>query len=259
MSATPTAAPRAESYCGALVLGQHRWTDTLLSLRVRAAVESFEPGQFAKLALDVGGERIARAYSFVNAPGGDEHEFYYSIVPEGPLSPRLARLVPGDQVLVTTRGNGYLVLSEVPDADELWMLATGTGVGPFLSMLAAPEVWRRFPRVVLVHSVRHASDLSYGERIATLAAAHGGAFHYQRMVSRDAQPPAGALTGRIPAAILDGRLSAATGTPLRADSSHVMLCGNPAMVSEATEALKSMGMRRHRRRTPGHITAENYW
>lgn len=259
MTSPPPSASRVESYARAHVIAQHQWTDTLLSLRVRAAVEPFEPGQFAKLALDVGGERIARAYSYVNPPGGDEQEFYYSIVPDGPLSPRLARLAPGDEVLVTIRGSGYLVLSEVPDADELWMLATGTGIGPFLSILAAREVWRRFPRVVLVHSVRHANDLSYRERIAAAVSEHGNAFRSLAMVSRDEAPPAGTLKGRIPAAILDGRLAAAAGTPLQAASSHVMLCGNPAMVSEATEALKSMGMRRHRRRAPGQITAENYW
>ena len=257
--AAPPAAPRGETYAAATVLGQQRWTDTLLSLRVKAAIEPFEPGQFAKLALAVDGERVARAYSFVNAPGGDEHEFYYSIVAGGPLSPRLARLVPGDQVEVTTRGNGYLVLSEVPDAGTLWMLATGTGIGPFLSMLAAPEVWRRFPRVVLVHAVRHGQDLSYAARIASVAAGRGEAFRFVPMLSRDDGSPEGALRGRIPAAILDGRLAAASGMPLDAASSHVMLCGNPAMVADATEALKSMGMRRHRRRAPGHITAENYW
>src|SRR5471032_3370463 len=135
------------------VASQTRWTDRLFSLRVEIPTEAaalpFEAGQFARLALDIGGERIARPYSFVNAPGSVPLEFYYAIVPEGPLSPRLANLVAGDRVYVAPNPAGFLVLSEVPEATNLWLLATGTGVGPFLSILRTPAPWQRFRRVVL--------------------------------------------------------------------------------------------------------------
>src|SRR6478735_5259208 len=128
-----------EAWIDGTVLAQTRWTDRLLSLRIDipkgAAALPFEAGQFARLALDIGGERIARPYSFVNAPGSAPLEFYYAIVPEGPLSPRLANLSAGDRVYVAPNPAGFLVLSEVPEATNLWLLATGTGVGPFLSIL----------------------------------------------------------------------------------------------------------------------------
>ena len=141
------------------VLGQTRWTERLLSLKVDAPLHMFEAGQFGKLALgalDARGERIARPYSFVNPPGQAPLEFYYGVVPEGPLSPLLAQLKPGDRIFLSPRPAGFLVLPEVPDAENLWLISTGTGIGPFLSILRTEEPWTRFRRVVLVHAARHA-------------------------------------------------------------------------------------------------------
>lgn len=241
------------------VVGQVRWSDRLLSLKVDAPMGPFQAGQFAKLALDVGGERIARPYSFVNAPGDTPLEFYYAIVPEGPLSPRLAALGPGDRVYLAANPTGFLVLSEVPDAETLWLVSTGTGIGPFLSILRTATPWERFCRVVLVHAARHAGELVYGDIVAEIAAAHADRFRYVRITSRDAGPVAGGLQGRIPALIRDGSLEAQAGVALAAGTSQVMLCGNPDMVRDATAALVERGMKKHRRRDPGQITVENYW
>ena len=122
------------------VAGQKRWNQRLLSLRIEADVGSYQAGQFVKLALDVDGERVARPYSFVNAPGEQPLEFYYNIVAEGPLTPRLAALRAGDPVFVANNPSGFLVLSEVPPAEQLWMIATGTGLAPFLSILWADMI-----------------------------------------------------------------------------------------------------------------------
>jgi ferredoxin/flavodoxin---NADP+ reductase len=140
------------------VVGQTRWTDRLCSLQVRAPLGPFAAGQFTKLALDVGGERVARPYSLVNAPGAELLEFYYNVVPAGPLSPRLAALAAGDAVHVAPNPAGFLVLREVPEADNLWLVATGTGLGPFLSILRTDAPWQRFARVTLVHATRTAAD-----------------------------------------------------------------------------------------------------
>jgi ferredoxin--NADP+ reductase len=239
------------------VAGQRHWTARLHSLRVEAEVGPFEAGQFAKLALDVDGERVARPYSFVNAPGAQPCEFYYVEVPAGPLSPRLARLAPGDAIFLSPGASGFLVLSEVPDADTLWMLATGTGIGPFLSILGTPAPWERYRHCVLVHAVRHADELAYRDVIAGLAARHGERFRGVSFVSREAH--AGALPGRIPAAIADGRLEHAAGLALTAATSQVMICGNPDAVTDITATLQARGMKKHRRRDPGQITVENYW
>jgi ferredoxin--NADP+ reductase len=145
----------------------------------------------------------------------------------------------------------------VPAADVLWCLATGTGLGPFLSILRTPDAWAKFGRIVLVHAVRHANELAYLDVIGGIATAHSGAFVYIPMVSREAH--AGALGGRIPDAIVDGRLESRAGLPLAAENSHAMLCGNPAMVDDTQLALAARGMRRHRRREPGQVTVETYW
>ena len=247
----------AQPWIQGAVVAQRRWTDTLFSLQVDAALPPFEAGQFTKLALPIGGELVARPYSFVNSPGSTPHEFYYAIVPGGPLSPRLAGLVAGDAIQLASTPAGFLVLSEVPDAQSLWLLATGTGIGPFLSILGGDVAWKRFRNVVLVYAARRSEDLAYGERLDSIQAARGAQLRVVRMLSRDTVP--GALQGRIPQAISGGGLELAAGVALDASSSQVMLCGNPAMVVDAVAALKLRAMKKHRRRDPGQITVENYW
>jgi ferredoxin--NADP+ reductase len=238
------------------VVGNREWADGLFSLRVEGPRLVFEPGQFVRIGLDVDGERIARPFSIVNVPEDPAHEFYGIVVPEGPLSPRLARLRPGDRLFMASNPAGFLVLSEVPDVETLWLVSTGTGIAPFISMLRTETVWRRFRNVALVHAVRHAGELVYRELIEELKAGKG--LRYVPFVSRE-QAPAGALAGRIPAAVRDGRLEAAAGLKLAGETSHIMLCGNPDMLKDTSAALVERGMRKHRRRTPGHITVESFW
>jgi ferredoxin--NADP+ reductase len=239
------------------VIESRHWTEALFSLRVDAPRMQFEAGQFVRLALDVGGERIARPFSFVNAPADPVLEFYGVIVPDGPLSPRLARLAAGDGLYVAPNPSGFLVLSEVPDAEALWLLSTGTGLAPFLSILRTDTPWRRYASVVLVHGVRFARELVYRETIEAVARARGPRFRYLSFVSREQAP--GSLSGRIPAAIEDGRLERAAGLALAPATSQVMLCGNPDMLKDAGAALAARGMKKHRRRSPGQITVESFW
>ncbi len=243
------------------VHARRAWTDGLVSLEVDAPSLTFVAGQFARLGLPAPpGEKdpmIGRPYSFVNPPVAPRHEFYFNVVPGGPLSPRLAALQPGDALWLGARANGFFSVTEVPAADTLWCLATGTGIGPFLSILRTADPWEKFGRVVLVHAVRHASALSYGEVIGAIARERSAAFSFVPVVSREPHP--GALPGRIPALIRDGRLEGRAGVSLNADSAHAMLCGNPAMVDDVQAALAERAMRRHRRKEPGHITLETYW
>lgn len=236
----------------ATVRENRHWTPALFSLRVEGARPSFEAGQFVRIALDIDGERVARPFSFVNPPQDPVLEFYGIVVPEGPLSPRLERLAPGDTLYVASNPAGFLVLSEVPDAETLWLLATGTGIAPYLSILRTEAPWRRFKNIVLVHAVRRAEELVYRDLLRELPGLKTVTF-----VSREAHP--GSLAGRIPAAIRDGRLEAAAGAALSAAGSQVLLCGNPQMLKDAAAALAERGMRKHRRRNPGHITVESFW
>jgi len=235
--------------------------DTLHTLLVDAPQLAFVAGQFARLALPAppgsNDPMISRPYSFVNPPWRAPHEFYFNVLPEGPLSPRLAALDVGDKVWLAARASGMFTIAETASADALWCLSTGTGIGPFLSMLRTDDPWNKFGNVVLVHAVRHASDLTYREEIGGISRAHEGRFRYVPMVSRDAHPDA--LAGRIQAAVEDGRLEARVALPLTAANAHAMLCGNPAMVDDVQKVLATRGMRRHRRKEPGHITLETYW
>jgi ferredoxin--NADP+ reductase len=243
------------------VAGRRRWTDELFSLQVDAPAVTFVAGQFARLALPAppGAKEpmLGRPYSFVNPPQAAPHEFLVIVVPGGPLSPRLAALGVGDPVWLLPRANGFFTVAEVPAADALWCMATGTGLGPFLSILRTEEPWTRFERIVLVHAARRAAELTYRDEIAAIGTAHPGAFTFVPVVSREPVP--GALAGRIPALIEDGRLESRAALALSPENSQVMLCGTPAMVEDVQKTLALRGMRRHRRREPGHITLETYW
>src|SRR5262249_30765950 len=226
------------------------WTDTLFSLRVQGVRLDFEAGQFGRIAVDVAGSRIARAYSFVNPPQDPVLEFYMVAVPQGPLSPRLRELKRGDTLYVAPKPAGFLVPSVVPDGDTLWLISTGTGLAPFLSILRTEATWRRFDHVVVVHAVRYGRELQYGDVIRATAARE------VTIVSRE--PHAGSLSGRIPAALRDGRLEAAAGLPI-GSKSHVMLCGNPKMLRDAPAALSGRGLRKNPRTAGGHMRVKSFW
>lgn len=239
------------------VLQNIRWTDELHSLQVEAELEPYVAGQYTRLALDLDGSRVARPYSFVNPPGAPYHEFFFNSVPEGPLSNRLLRLETGDSLWLSAQAAGFLVLNEVPEGRELWLLATGTAIGPFLSILKTADPWQRFDRIVLAYGVREARDLCYRDRLDALAKKHSEHFRWVPFVSRE--DVEGAMRGRITEALGDGRLEQYTGVPIDAESSQVMICGNPDMVKDATELLKARGLRKNLRRKPGQITVERYW
>ena len=231
------------------------WNDRLYTLRIECDFDTFESGQFVRVALDIDGERVARPYSLVNRPGDDFLEIYFNIVDEGPLSPRLAELEDGDEIFVTDRANGFLTVSELPQCRHLWMLATGTGVGPFLSILKNQDAWQRFEKIVLVYSVRDISELAYQQQVAEIQAQWPQKFSFVPLVTREKVE--GMLNQRITDSIEDDSLEQTTGFVIDEDS-HVMMCGNSAMIADVTAVLEKRGLRKHRRREPGHITTEKY-
>jgi ferredoxin--NADP+ reductase len=239
------------------VIANRHWTQWLYSLRIEAPIAPFEAGQFGRLGLIIDGEFVARSYSFVNSPHEDYLEFYSITVPAGPLSSRLAKLEPGDSIWVFRKAAGFLALSQIQTADNLWMLSTGTAIGPFLSILKTEEPWRRFSRIVLAHSVRTAEELAYQDLIQTFRKQHPQQFIMVPLVSREDHR--GAICGRITTAIADDRMAQYTGLTIEAKSSQVMLCGNPGMVRDTTALLKERGLKENRRRDPGQISVEKYW
>jgi len=237
------------------IVEKKSWNDRLFSLRIDCDFDTFESGQFVRVALDIDGERVARPYSLVNKPGDDFLEIYFNIVDEGPLTPRLAELEDGDEIFVTDRANGFLTVSEVPQCRHLWMLATGTGVGPFLSILKNKDVWQRFEKVVLAYSVRDLSELAYQQQVAEIQEQWPQKFSFIPLVTREEVE--GMLNKRITDSIEDDSLEQRTGVVIDEDS-HIMMCGNSAMISDVTEVLEKRGLRKHRRREPGHMTTEKY-
>ncbi len=237
------------------VVANNRWNHRLTSLNIEAPLENFESGQFVRIGLEIDGEIVARPYSLVNTPDESALEIYFNIVPEGPLSPKLFDLQPGDEVLVATRPAGFLTVSEVPSANNLWMLATGAAIGPFLSMLKGQSVWQKFEHITLCFSVRTRDELAYAETIDSIAAQYPEQFHFIPLITREAVE--GALNQRIPASIENGNLEARANVKISEDS-KVMICGSTDLITEVSAILESRGMRKHRRREPGHYTTEKY-
>jgi len=237
----------------------HRWTDKLLTFRTtRPAGYTFTPGQYARLGLPDGDSMIWRAYSLTSAPDEDTLEFYGIIVDGGQFTSRLDQLKVGDPIWLDRNIFGFMTPGRFTDGEDLWMLATGTGIGPFISILRDPQAWRRWRRLVLVHCVRHKDELAYEEELRRMQAAAPAALRLLQLVTRD-EADGGRLHGRITTLLENGALEQAAGLPLTVEQSRIMLCGNPAMIEETRKLLHQRGMKPVRRLNPGQFVTENYW
>ena len=239
------------------VVNVKHWTESLYSVSVSAPEVKFVAGQYTKLSLSLKNEEVARPYSFVNSPDEEFLEFYSVSVPNGPLSTAMQTLKKGDSIKVGPRGNGFLILEEIPNVENIWMLATGTAIGPYLSILKTKDSWNKFKKVVLVHAVRYKKELTYQDTINTLKEEYKDRFIYITYVSREDSEYS--LKGRIPKDISNGVLEKKADLKMKSDNTHVMICGNPEMLKDTTVELKRIGLKKHRRNSPGHITTENYW
>ena len=238
------------------IAGKKHWSQDLYSLQIDAPLPDFTAGQYVKVALDVDGERVGRPYSLVNAPAERPLEIYFNEIPEGPLTPKLSDLEVGDRIWVSDKASGVFTLDNVVPRRHLWMLATGTALGVYLSMLKTADAWQRFERVILVHGARNASELAYGETISELQAAHEDSFTFITALTRDASETA--LQGRITNLLQNGSLQDKAGADITAEDSHLMLCGNSAMIKDVRAWLEERGLHRHKRLEPGHYTTEQY-
>lgn len=241
----------------------HRWTDALFSFKTtRPADFRFAAGHYARLGLQSDGEMLWRAYSIVSAPHEDYLEYYGVVVPGGAFTSILKNIKPGDAIWTDRHSFGFMTPDRFADGDDLWMLATGTGLGPFVSILRDTYVWRKFRRLFLVHCVRHADEFGYREHLLALKNAHpseDAALKIIECVTREAPAEPEQLSGRITTLLHEGRLEQAAGAPISVESSRIMLCGNPEMIEETRAILHQRGMRPCRRAQAGQFVTENYW
>lgn len=253
-----------DKYTSETITEIHAWTPNLFSFRTtRFRGYRFIPGQFARLGLPGDdGKIIWRAYSIVSASYDEHLEFFSIVVPGGEFTSRLARLKVGDQVLVEKMNYGFLTTDRFAGGRDLWMLSTGTGVAPFVSILFEASTWENFDRIVLVHSVRQAAELAYGDTVERFRE-HEYFGHladklvYVPVVTREAYD--GALAHRIPALLDNGELEARVGFGLDPERSRIMICGNPEMVEETRAWFTGRGYQVSRRGQPGHLALENLW
>ena len=239
-------------------------TPNLFTLRAtRDPGFRFRAGQFARLGVTrADGSTVWRAYSMVSSPFDEFLEFFSIVVPGGEFTSELSRLGVGDTLLVDRQAYGYLTLDRFVDGRDLWLLSTGTGLAPFLSILQDFEVWEKFERIILVYSVRETRELAYQDLVAGLAqreylSEFAHKLQLINTVTREQHP--GALNGRITTLIENGELERAAGVALTPEHSRVMLCGNPQMIDDTRRLLKERDMHLSLSRRPGQVAVENFW
>ncbi|MDE5446543.1 ferredoxin--NADP reductase [Bradyrhizobium hipponense] len=228
------------------VLSVHHWTDTLFSFTTtRNPSFHFRSGEFAMIGLKVDEKPLLRAHSLASAHYEDRLEFFSTKVPDGPLTSRLQHLKAGDEIIVSREATGTLVIDNLEDGRNLYLIGTGTGLAPFLSVIKDPETYLRFQNVVLLHGCRRVAELAYGEMIMEKLPGDelvGDFVRYQLiyypMVTRDRFRN----RGRITDLIASGKLFTDVELPeLDPQHDRVMVCGSPALVRDARELLVAKG------------------
>lgn len=228
------------------VLSVHHWNESLFSFRTtRDRGLRFENGQFVMIGLQEAGRPLTRAYS-IASPNYEEHLEFFSIkVPDGPLTSRLQHLQPGDPIVVSRKPTGTLVLHDLRPGRNLYLLSTGTGLAPFLSVIQDPEAYERFDKIVLMHGVRWQSELAYSEFIESTLPNNeffGDVVRekliYYPTVTREPFRNNGRITQVIPS----GKLMHDTGLPpLDHNVDRAMICGSSAMLKDCCDMLDSVG------------------
>jgi len=260
-----TSSLAAKAFSSERIVDIRYWTPSLLSFTTtRPLALRYLPGQYARIALPGDGRLIWRAFSMVSAPGDTLLEFVAVLVPGGLFTSQLAEAQPGDTVAIEHENYGFLTTDRFIGGDELWMLATGTGVGPFLSILRDGAVWQRFRHIVLVRGVREQCDLAYEDEFAQQqerARAQSASLTLVNCLSREQEDTADCrqINGRITHAWDAGTLEIKSNRRVTASHSRVMLCGNPQMIEDMRARLHMRDMKPCRQMAAGQFLTENYW
>ncbi|MGL6162374.1 ferredoxin--NADP reductase [Microbulbifer sp.] len=244
------------------VLEVHHWNETLFSFKTsRDPAFRFENGHFTMIGLPQdNGRPLLRAYSIASANYEDELEFFSIKVPDGPLTSQLQKIKPGDEIFVSRKPTGTLVADHLLPGKRLWLLSTGTGLAPFLSIIKDPDVYERFDQVILTHGVRHVSELAYQDYIENELPNHeyfgemvSEQLLYYPTVTREPYRNNGRLTDLM----LSGKIFQDLGVPQpNVEEDRFMLCGSPAMLKDLTTILDDWGFRETRAGVPHEYVIE---
>lgn len=243
------------------VLSVHHWTDSLFSFKTtRDPSFRFRSGEFTMIGIPVDGKPLLRAYSVASAHYADELEFFSIKVQNGPLTSRLQHLKEGDPVMVSTKPTGTLVIDNLAPGKHLYLLGTGTGLAPFLSIIKDPEAYERFEKIIVVHGVRYNKDLAYGEFITQvlpndefIGELTREQLIYYPTVTREESK----RRGRITELMETGKLFADIGLPgMSVENDRFMLCGSPAMLADVKALLDARHYTEGNHGEQGHYVIE---
>ncbi|MCL4153004.1 UNVERIFIED_CONTAM: hypothetical protein GTU68_048355 [Idotea baltica] len=227
------------------VLTVHHWNDTLFSFTTtRDPGFRFENGQFIMIGLEIEGKPLMRAYSIASANYEEHMEFFSIKVQDGPLTKHLQKIKPGDKLRVSTKPTGTLLVDNLKRGKHLYLLATGTGLAPFMSVIKDPEVYERFDKVILTHGVREVSELAYQDVINELPdneffgeMVKGKLLYYPTVTREDFH-----TQGRLTDALVNGDIAKKLGIPeISVEDDRFMLCGSPSMLKDFCAILDDKG------------------
>ncbi|NII11882.1 ferredoxin--NADP reductase [Oleiagrimonas sp. C23AA] len=244
------------------VIDVHHWNDSLFSFKTtRDPGFRFESGHFVMIGLPVDGRPLMRAYSIASAHYEEHLEFFSIKVPDGPLTSRLQHLKVGDEVIVSRKPTGTLVLGDLKPGKRLYLLGTGTGLAPFMSIIRDPDVYERFETIVVCHGVRHVNDLAYADYIQRELPQHeylGEMVQKQLLYYPSVTREPFRNQGRITDALVDGAFGETTGLPpLDPAEDRAMICGSPSMLEDTCALLDGRGfVISPRTRQPGDYVIE---
>jgi len=243
------------------VLSVHHWTDKLFSFKTtRDRALRFSNGHFTMIGLEDAGKKLLRAYSIVSPNYEDHLEFLSIKVPDGPLTSKLQHIQPGDKIIVGRKPTGTLLIDYLLPGKRLYLLSTGTGLAPFMSVIRDPETYERFEQIILVHGVREVEELAYHDYLIEHLPAHEflgdlvtSKLRYYPTVTREEF----VHMGRITELIESGKLFEDLGVPpLDPAVDRVMICGSPAMLRDLKGMLEGRGFKEGNTTTPGDFVIE---
>ncbi len=243
------------------VIDVHHWTDTLFSFKTtRDPAFRFKNGHFTMIGLEQEGKPLMRAYSIVSANYEEELEFFSIKVQDGPLTSKLQHVKPGDEILVSKKPTGTLILDNLLPGKNLYLISTGTGLAPFMSIIKDPEIYEQFDKVVVTHSCRYKDELAYQEMISESLPNNeyfgdliADQLVYYPTVTREPYKN----QGRITEAIASGKLAEDVGLPpIDPETDRFMVCGSPSMLKDTCAILEEKGLTEARHGNPGHYVIE---